>query len=416
MGTSRKVIQLTLFISGFLMILGCATTFAPLPLEDIRFMKRAQVQSDGNLRVTAAVLSAEETEAVFAVPLYRKGIQPIWLEIANHDDKPTWFLPVSVDPDYFAPLEVAYLYHRAFQKEYNSQLDQYFMANDIGLFVAPGTTRSGFVFTNLDLGTKMFNVDLVGEDNQPTTFTFFISVPGLRVDHQDVEFEELYAAEQMVSYDLASFRNALEKLPCCATNADGTEPNVPVNLVIVGSGKDLLRILIRSGWDETASATQPSSSQQLVSIDAAQRYRYQHVPPLYYYGRPQDASFRKIRTEGPRGNVLRLWLSPMRLEGKPVWIGQVNRDFNQPMFSFKDHIIDLDEDRDFFLQNLWYFQGLRRYGYVKGGGSSTFSQSKQIFGNTAYISDGYRAVLWVSEEPIPLDSVEILDWGIPPER
>ena len=219
MGTSRKVIQLTLLILGFLMILGCAATFAPLPLEDVRFTDRAQVQSDGNFRVTAAVLSAEETEAVFTVPLYLKGIQPIWLEIANDDDKPTWFLPVSVDPDYFAPLEVAYLYHRTFQKEYNSQLDQYFMANDIGLFVAPGTTRSGFVFTNLDLGTKIFNVDLVGEDNQPTTFTFFVSVPGLRVDHQDVKFEELYAAEEMVSYDLAGFRTALEKLPCCATNA-----------------------------------------------------------------------------------------------------------------------------------------------------------------------------------------------------
>jgi hypothetical protein len=290
------------------------------------------------------------------------------------------------------------------------------MANDIGLFIAPGTTRSGFVFTNLDLGTKIFNVDLVGEDNQLTTFTFFIPVPGLRVDHQDVEFEKLYAAEQLASYDLAGFRNALKKLPCCTTNAGGTELGAPVNLVIVGSGEDLLSILIRSGWDETASADQTSPSQQRVSIDTAQVYRYQSVSPLYYYGRAQDASFRTIRTEGLGGSVLRLWLSPMRLEGKPVWIGQVNRDFSQPMFSFKDHIIDLDEDRIFFLQKLWYFQGLRRYGYVKGTGSSTFSQSKRIFGNTAYISDGYRAVLWVSEEPIPLDSVEVLDWEIPPER
>jgi hypothetical protein len=374
------------------------------------------MKSDGDFRVTAAVLSAEETEAVFTVPLYRKGIQPIWMEIVNNDDKPASFLPFSVDPDYFAPLEVTYPYHRTFQNEYNSQLDQYFMANDIGLFIAPGTTRSGFVFTNLDLGTKIFNVDLVGEDNQLTTFTFFIPVPGLRVDHQDVEFEKLYAAEQLASYDLAGFRNALKKLPCCTTNAGGTELSAPVNLVIVGSGEDLLSILIRSGWDETASADQTSPSQQRVSIDTAQVYRYQSVSPLYYYGRAQDASFRTIRTEGLGGSVLRLWLSPMRLEGKPVWIGQVNRDFSQPMFSFKDHIIDLDEDRIFFLQKLWYFQGLRRYGYVKGTGSSTFSQSKRIFRNTAYISDGYRAVLWVSEEPIPLDSVEVLDWEIPPER
>jgi hypothetical protein len=416
MGTGRKIVRRILFISGLLMVLGCAATFDPRPSEEVHWMDRAQMKSDGDFQVTAVVLSAEETEAVFTLPLYRKGIQPIWLEIANNDDTPTWFLPFSVDPDYFSPLEVTYPYHRAFQKEYNSQLDQYFMANDIGLFIAPGTTRSGFVFTNLDLGTKIFNVDLVGEDNEPTTFTFFISVPGLRVDHQDVEFEKLYTAEQLVSYDLAGFRNALEKLPCCTTNADGTEEGAPVNLVIVGSGEDLLRILIRSGWDETASADQPSSSQQPVSFDKARVYRYQSVSPLYYYGRAQDASFRARRAEGLAGNVLRLWLSPMRHEGKPVWIGQVSRDLAQPRFSFKNHIIDLNEDRIFFLQNLWYFQGLRKYGYVRGTGSSTLSRLKQISRNISYISDGYRLVLWVSEEPIPLDSVEALDWEIPPER
>jgi len=416
MDTGCKAIRRILLIPGFMMVLGCAATFNPRPMAEVHFMDRAQTKSEGNFRVTAAVLSAEETEAVFAIPLYRKGIQPIWLEIENNDDEPTWFLPFSVDPDYFSPLEVTYPYHRTFQKEYNRQLDQYFKANEMRLFIAPGTTRSGFVFTNLDLGTKIFNVDLVGDDNQPRTFTFFISVPGLRVDHQDVEFEKLYAADQLVSYTLSDFRNALDKLPCCTTKVDSTKPGAPVNLVIVGTGEDLLRILISSGWDETASADQPSSSQKLQYIDTAQIYRYQSVSTLYYYGRTQDASFRIIRTEALGGKVLRLWLSPMRLEGKPVWIGQVSKDLDQPKFSFKDHIIDLDEDRSFFLQNLWYFQGIEKYAYVKGTAASTLSQLKQISGGIAYISDGYRAVLWMSEEPIPLNAVEFMDWEIPPGR
>ncbi len=416
MGTGGKVIWRILLILSLITVLGCAAAFNPRPMEEVHFMDRAQTKSDGNFRVTAAVLSAEETKAVFALPLYRKGIQSVWLEIANNDDKPTWFLPFSVDPDYFSPLEVTYPYHRTFQKEYNSQLDQYFKANEMKLFIAPGTTRSGFVFTNLDLGTKIFNVDLVGEDNQPWTFTFFIPVPGLRVDHQDVKFEKLYTADQLVSYNLVDFRNALEKLPCCTKNVDSAEPGAPVNLVIVGTGEDLLRILIRSGWDETASTNQPSSSQQLQYIDKAQVYRYQSVSPLYYYGRMQDASFRIIRTEGLGGKVLRLWLSPMRLEGKPVWIGQVSRDLDQPTFSFKNHIIDLDQDRSFFLQNLWYFQGLEKYGYVKGTAASSLSQLKQISRDIAYISDGYRAVLWISEKPIPLNAVESMDWEIPPVR
>ena len=71
-----------------------------------------------NLRVTAAVLSAEESEAVFGVSLYKRGIQPVWLEIENKDEEPTWFLPFSVDPDYFSPLEVTYPLHRTFDSRY----------------------------------------------------------------------------------------------------------------------------------------------------------------------------------------------------------------------------------------------------------------------------------------------------------
>ena len=108
----------------FLILLGCTTTYRPRPIEDTNFLNRAQTKSEGNHRVTAAVLSAEETETVFGFALYKKSIQPIWLEIENKDDKPTWFLPYSVDPDYFSPLEVTYPYHRTFDKKYNDQVDR----------------------------------------------------------------------------------------------------------------------------------------------------------------------------------------------------------------------------------------------------------------------------------------------------
>ena len=82
---------------------GCAASFTPRPLEEVDFLQRAQTQSRGNLRVTAAVLSDEETEQVFGFPLYKKGIQPVWLQVENRQEEPTWFLPVGLDPDYFSP-------------------------------------------------------------------------------------------------------------------------------------------------------------------------------------------------------------------------------------------------------------------------------------------------------------------------
>ena len=60
--------------------------------------------------------------------------------------------------------------------------------------------------------------------------------------------------------------------------------------------------------------------------------------------------------------------------------------------------------------------GAKKNAYVKGAAASTLSQLKQISGDIAYISDGYRAVLWVSEEPVPLNAVEFMDWEIPPKR
>jgi len=362
-------------------------------------------------------LSAAESEAVFGVSLYKKGIQPIWLEIENNDAEPTWFLPFSVDPDYFSPLEVTYPYHRTFDKAYNDQIDQYFLKHTMGIFLAPGTTRSGFVFTNLDLGTKCFNVDLLGEDNQPRVFTFFIPVPGLRADHEDVDFENLYSANEMLSYDETNFREALNNLPCCATNEDGTKQGDPINIVIVAHGDDLLRVLIRSGWNETASTGKSNASDPDISSDLPQNSRYTPVAPLYYYGRPQDASFREPRASGFERNKLRLWLSPMRVDEQEVWVAQVGREYGKRSSAGKNHRLDWDEVRSFFLQNIWYSQGLKKYGHVKGtGGAATISQPKTTFRGTTDITDGYLLVMWLSGDSVPLSEVEAVDWDRPPEN
>jgi hypothetical protein len=399
-----------------LLVLGCASSFQPRPMVEVNFLARAQTQSQDSFRVTAAVLSADESEAVFGVALYKKGIQPVWLEIENKAEEPTWFLPYSVDPDYFSPLEVTYPFHRTFDKTYNDQMDQYFLRHAMELFLGPGTTRSGFVFTNLNLGTKSFNVDLVGEDNQPRVFTFFISVPGLKADHQDVDIDNLYSNAEIISHDEAGFRKALENLPCCATNEDGTEQMGTINIVLVGSGDDLLRTLLRSGWNETASEKSSSYPGKDILSDIPTGHRYSPLNPLFYFERTQDASFRKTRATGTGRNVLWLWLSPMRVEEKAVWVGFVSRDLGPQWTSFQNQKVDLDEMRSFFIQDLWYAQGIRKYGFVKGAGASPINEPKKILGSISYVTDGYRAVLWVSEESIALNEVDVVDWEIPPER
>jgi hypothetical protein len=309
---------------------------------------------------------------------------------------------------------VTYPYHRAFAKEYNDQIDQHFLKHGMDLYLAPGSVRSGFVFTNLDLGTKNFNVDLVGEDNQPHTFTFFISVPGMRSDHHDIDFDNLYSANEMVSYSEAEFRKALGDLPCCVTDQDGTKQGAPINIVIVANGLDMLRVLIRGGWNETATANAFGSEKKDSAANIPDRYRYMLVEPLYYYTRRQDVSFREPRSDGFEQNKLRLWLSPMQVRGQKVWVGQVSREFGNPLSGKTISKLDLDEVRSFFLQDLWYAQGIKKYGFVEGTGAvSTISRLKTTFRGTTYFTDGYRAVLWVSSQPAAFSEVGWIDWENP---
>jgi hypothetical protein len=387
-------------------------------LEDVPFRERAQTKSEGNVTVTAAVPSAEESRKLFGVSVYKRGVQPIWLEIENRDEKPVYFLPLSLDPNYFSPFEAAYVSHFAYVTPANDEMDRYFFKRRQGIRIAPGTTRSGFVYTPVDEGTKAFNVDLVGEDHEVRTFTFFIHVPGLRADYHEVEFEALYSKEEILSYDEKGLKEALERLPCCTTNKKGTEEGDPLNLVVIGEGEDVFHTFIRAGWDETETIYTASALKTTVSFLFGGRYRYSPVSGLYVFGRPQDVAFQKVRESIHERNHLRLWLAPMRFEEKPVWVGQISRDIGV-RFTTKTIVThkidpDVDETRDFLIQDLWYSQGLLKFALVKGVGAAPISEPRGNLTGDPYFTDGLRAVLWVSSDPVDLEDVEFLEWEIPP--
>lgn len=75
---NRQVFLLIIILLCF----GCEG-FDPRATDEVPFRQRAQTQSERDIRVTAAVPSEEESKALFDVNLYKKGIQPIWLEIEN---------------------------------------------------------------------------------------------------------------------------------------------------------------------------------------------------------------------------------------------------------------------------------------------------------------------------------------------
>ena len=393
---------------------GCATGFDPKPIESVPFRDRAQTQVEAGIRVTAAVPSATESRDLFGVSLYKKRIQPVWLEIENSTQEMVAFMPVGLDNDYQSPIEVASLNRN---RSARAKAEQYLFQNGVNLQVAPGDTRSGFMFTNLDEGTKSFNVDIFGE-NDAWYFTFFIQVPGLAIDHHAVDFDSLYDEDQIDDFEEpASLIETLEQLPCCTTDKGGKNQGDPLNLVIIGETEDLFYAFIRAGWDETEVVTAESGFKTAMSFISGGRYRYSPISSLYVFDRRQDIAMQRIRDNVHERNHFRLWLSPMTFGGKPVWIGQISRDIGV-RFTWKTittHKIDpdVDETREFLLENLAFNQVLEDFAYVRGVSLAPINQPRQNLTGDPYYTDGLRVVIWIPPGTVDMEDIGYEEWFDP---
>jgi len=390
------------FIFAILVTLASCSTapYKPAPLNVDSLRQGAEVKVFEPLTVKAAVPGAEESESLFGVSLYDNGVQPVWLEITNGGDENIRFAMVSVDPDYFSPLEVSYTLRKGFSKEAQAAMDKRFHNSGITRFIEPGETVSGFVFTHLSPGTKSFNVDLFGVETMQN-FAFFIQVPGFKPDHAEVDFKQLYSQDEIRELTTEEFRDSLGELSSYTANKNGEPSGLPVNVVIVGNGIDVLRALLRAGWYESIAASpgKTGSGQET----------------YYLYGRKPDAVFRFQRKNSVDRNELRVWLAPMRVDGEMVWLGQVTnfvgqRSYIEQVF-FGAHLDpDVDDARSFLLQNIWYSQGLQSFASSNAGKSIPFDQPGTDFNGNPFFTDGFRAVLWFSGTPYSLLDTTRLNW------
>ena len=193
----------------------------------------------------------------------------------------------------------------------------------------------------------------------------------------------------------------------------------PLNIAFVGEIQDLYYALLRAGWDETETIYGGSLIKTGLSALVGGEYRYSPVSALYVFGRAQDAAFQRARSSINERNHLRIWLTPLRYEGKPVWIGQISRDIGV-RFTAKTittHKIDpdVDETREFLLEDLAYSQGLAAFGYVKGVGAAPIDEPRGNLTGDPYFTDGLRVVMWASESPSAIDELGIIDLGSHPD-
>ena len=164
--------------------LGVPTAMAQDSNSQAEYVSRARSGTQGEVRVSAAALSAKESAAVYGAPLADELIQPVWVEVENNEDVPYWLMYAGLDPDYIPASEAAEAMAPRDSGRKLKELDRRFTELAFKNPVPPGEKVSGFVLTNLHEGAKLLQIDLFA-DRRSHSFSFLATVPGLRTDYQE---------------------------------------------------------------------------------------------------------------------------------------------------------------------------------------------------------------------------------------
>lgn len=392
-----------------------ACSFQPGIVDDNALREGANQHAHQALTVRASVISDSDAHDIFGVALGIHGIQAVWLEVDNHTGTPLYYLPVTTDQQYFSPLEVAWKVKGKFGKEDEKAVDRMFVSRAMPINLPAGKRTSGFVFTNRDLGVKVVNVDLLG-GGKSWQSSFIIDVPGIKLDVEKVDLTTRYNEQDHLEVDRDGLRAWLAEQPCCTHNDDNSASGDPINFVLVGDSQLLLSAMVQRGWDLTERIHGGSIWKTTKSFLMGSSYRYSPVSSLYAMDRPQDMALQKARGNIHQRNHLRLWRAPLLCDGEPVWLGQISRDIGV-RFTFKSPTLtthkidpDVDEARDYLLQDMIFSQRLAEFGYVHAQQPKTIAEPGHNLTGDPFITDGLRLVMFFHSPMTPMHKVRNLGW------
>jgi hypothetical protein len=401
-------------------VTGCIG-YKPAPDSYQPHLDRVITRENGPIRASVAMLSRKEAEEMFDLPLHKKGIQPVWVRLENSSPSLFYFLPASLDANYYSPAEVAHLFGKFLRSKRNRKVTNFMEQKHIGLEVPPESTVEGFVFSAYDPGAKHVLIDLIGE-YEHWRLEFSIPVPGYRLDQERVDLDNLYSPENRKDYTLEDLPDVLRTLPSATTDKKGKGSGDPLNLVVVeGKSDDVQMAFLRQGWDVTEVLTFGGTFRLISAFLFHSTWRTSPVSSLFLYGRRQDFALQKARSTIHQRNHLRLWLAPFTCEGRDVFIGQISRDiglrfsFRAPGFVTHKIDPDVDEARNYLTQEMIISGSVERVAWIEGVGEASRDQPRRNLTRDPYYTKGYRVVLFLSDHPTPPDEVHLNDWRKNPE-
>jgi hypothetical protein len=390
-----KIVGSTICLA--LLMVACTSFKKPTTTNEAPVHDRALTKESNEIRASAAVVGDQEARQIFRIDLARKKIQAVWLKIENNSGRSLILLPTAIDPEYFAPLEVAFAYHKVFAADANASLNEHIMKLHFPIrsSITPGSSASGYIFTHWKMGMKVIDVDLLGDDFSQN-FTFFATNPDSTQGRDFIErIETMFSAAELQNVPSeAALRQALEQLPCCVSIENGGLSAEPFNVVIIGAIDDWTTAFVRRG------------------------YRYQVLNPRYAFGRVQDISGKKLSQGYIKGqeHTIRLWQTPIRYNGKTVWAGQASSRLGgrfaekaplEVTLPLDPHV---DETRIHLSQDMAYSQALLKVGFIKGSGRPLSTMAEKSSQDVHYMTDGLRAVLVFGDRPASLEGIDFFNW------
>jgi hypothetical protein len=417
---TRKILIAAIAVIALAAVLAVLNSFEfnPHSSDASTFMARAQQKSAAGIKVNASALGASESLRFFGENLARYNIQPVWLSIENQTDDQLALIPIAMDPDYYSPYEVAYRFHGLMSFAANRARDEFFLSHQIASILPAHSTTTGFVYGVSDAGIKFAHIVIAGR-KRLETFDFALPVPGPKFVGTDIGADTLYPGKKIEDLDLGSLRATFAKQVCCTSNAEGTRNGDPLNLVIIESRQSPIVPFISRGWHLARQLDFASAIETARAFVFRDEFLTSPVSPLYVFNRREDFVLQKARSTINERIHARFWLTPYTFEGRRIWIGQVSRDIGVRLTSqtwnLTTHKIapDVDFDRTYLLQDVVMSEFVERYGYVDGVGAAPASAPRPNLTGDPYYTDGLRAVIFLSDETMPLVDIERLSWETP---
>ena len=263
------------------------------------YISRARSGTQGEVRVSASALSAEESAAVYGAPLADKLIQPVWIEIENKEAVPYWLMHTGLDPDFIPASEAAEAMVLKDPNRKLKELDRRFSELAFRNPVPPGATVSGFVLTNLHEGAKLLQIDLFA-DRRSHSFSFLATVPGLRTDYQRSRvFDPEHVAKQngVVNFtNDAEFAAALEALPVLRDQQGRLAQWRPAEPGHHRRSRGRFRFAGPPRLEPNGDDLEGIDDADDELRHVRERYPYAPISNLYLFGRPQDIGCKRRAT------------------------------------------------------------------------------------------------------------------------